>query len=209
MLYLDGFGAANVAKGVDPDDFVAVGRRCRIEGIDYHAITGVTSKTYHCDERWDYTFVVLEAEDVLDAETEADYFGLRSITEERLACKQKSCERCNRLLGKDHLYNGQPIVGGYYATECWALKEGVVANQFWSCSESNIANDSACYLLSDPKEFLKDKLKYVNRSIMIGWILFALGVLSGAAICCLSWIAVSLKSGETINVTNEENEEAD
>ena len=34
---------------------------------------------YHCDEIWRYTFVVLDVEDVLDVETEVDYFGLRSM----------------------------------------------------------------------------------------------------------------------------------
>ena len=127
FLLAGGYKAAKVANGATAGDFVSVGRQCRIEGINYQATTGVTSTSdgekYHCDEIWRYTFVVLDVEDVLDVETEADYFGLRSIREERLACERKSCERCNRLWGKDHLYNGQPIVDGYYATECWVLEE--------------------------------------------------------------------------------------
>ena len=184
----NGYSAAKVANGADPGDFVSVGWRCRIEGIDYQAITGKTSNSdggfnYHCNERWDYTFVVLEVEDVLDVETDADYFGLRSITEERLACRQESCESCGYIWGKDHLYDGQPIVDGYYATECWALKEGGAHHPFWSCSESNADNATACYLLNDPNEVLNDRLKYANRDIMSGWILFAPSVLGVVVIC--------------------------
>ena len=76
--------------------------------------------------------------------------------------------------------------------------KGVVAHPLWSCNESKNAYDTACYLLIDPKEVLKDQLKYANRNIMIGWILFALGLPSVIAIICLI-----VKAGSEMTILNK------
>lgn len=189
------------AKGATPNDFISFGNKCRIEGIDYRAITesrvvktdSGTKRVYSCAEKWQYDFVVLEYEGVLDAEVDADYFGLRSVTEQRPACDRTGCGDCDHCLGRYALDDGQPIKNGYFVTECWTLKDGVAAHPFWNCSQTTIVNDTACYLVSDPIEILNAHLNTPRREIMIGWILFAPVALL-VAITCMPCVWARAKS---------------
>ncbi|KAL9187561.1 hypothetical protein ACHAXT_001664 [Thalassiosira profunda] len=155
-------------------DFVSIGQRCRIEAIDYHASTSVSS-TYGCDEYWTYDFVVLESEGVIDAEIDAGDLGLRTVSEHRPACATKSCSDCSASNGKYALNDGKPVEDGHFATGCWLFtpkRDGAEASSFWSCSTGGY-NDTSCYLLNDPKEILNAHLKQPRKYVIAGWALIA------------------------------------
>ena len=169
----DAYKARNTAE-----DFVSIGKRCRIEDIAYQAITSERStdggKAYSCDEFWDYDFVVLETEGVLEAEVDADFFGLHTVSEHRPSCGNNACSECSALVGKYALNEGQPIRNGYFAAECWRLQDGVEANSFWGCEP--YYNDTSCYAISNPNEILNAHIKEPRKVVIAGWVFFGVAM---------------------------------
>lgn len=193
VLLSRGYGDPTLmaARGATPDDFMSVGNKCLIEGIDYQNISkkigdsspvsGSGLPIYSCEESWQYDFAVLENYDPTD-DADADYV-MRSVTEHRTACDGLSCLLCADVLGKYALNHGEPITNGNFTTECWVLKDGVRRpHPFWNCRAARINNgsrfDTACYLMSNPGETLNDQLKTPRRDIKVGWALFATGALA-------------------------------
>jgi hypothetical protein len=173
-----------------------------------------TTTIYGCEEMWQYDFMVLDEEVDMDMDMDMDMVfsfadappytskenngtyiqnTMHSLVEVKQACKYKSCDVCNDMLGEYALNGGKSTVDGFFVPECWASTEKDLGkvHPFWECSELKVdgdldttrmhkgADDSdvACYLFRDPKDILDEYWMTSRRFLLIGGILFVPSVL--------------------------------